>query len=59
MIEYPLDRLMLCASLTGAKYTTTTEVYPDSQNATDEECNDAQVAAVAGGLRYVVKNERL
>ena len=59
VIEYPLDRLMLCASLTGAKYTTTTEVYPDSPNATDEECNDAQVAAVAGGLRYVVKNEGL
>ena len=59
VIEYPLDQLMLCASLTGAKYTTTTEVYPDSPNATDEECNDAQVAAVAGGLRYVVKNEGL
>ena len=30
VIEYPLDDLMLCASVTGAKYTTTTEVYPDS-----------------------------
>ncbi|MDW1808715.1 peptidase, partial [Vibrio sp. Vb2362] len=35
-------------------YGTTTEVYPDSPTVTDEECNDAQVAAVVGGLNYVL-----
>jgi hypothetical protein len=49
--------LGLCASITNAKYTTTTEVYPDSPKATDDECNDAQVAAVVGGLDYVLGAE--
>ncbi|MGU3841444.1 peptidase, partial [Vibrio diabolicus] len=30
------------------------EVYPDSPTVTDEDCNDAQVAAVVGGLDYVL-----
>jgi hypothetical protein len=34
VIEYPLVKLGLCAGITGAKYTTTTEVYPDSPRAT-------------------------
>ena len=59
VIEYPLDDLMLCASVTGAKYTTTTEVYPDSPSATPEECNRAQVAAVVGALEHVKKTEGL
>ncbi len=53
LILYELKQLGLCASLTGAKYTTTTEVYPDSPNATPEECNRAQVAAVAGALEFI------
>ena len=57
VIGYPLSELGLCASITGAKYTSTTEVYPDSPKATDDECNDAQVAAVVGGLEYVLVNE--
>ncbi len=46
VIEYPLVKLGLCAGITGATYTTTTEVYPDSPRATPQQCNDAQVAAV-------------
>jgi len=46
VINYPIGDLGLCASVTGAKYTSTTEVYPDSPSATADQCNDAQVAAV-------------
>lgn len=59
VIEYPLDDLMLCASMTGAKYTSTSEVYPDSPNASAAECNKAQVACVVGALEYVVEKEGL
>ncbi len=54
VIEYPLKRLGLCASITGAKYTTTTEVYPDSPRATPQQCNDAQVAAVCAAIDYAL-----
>ena len=46
VIRYPNSRQWgLCASVTGARYTTTTEVYPDSPRATPEQCIAAQVAA--------------
>lgn len=54
VIRYPLRELGLCAGLTGAPYTTTTEVYPDSPRATPEQCNDAQVAAVCAALDFVL-----
>ena len=50
VINYPFQELGLCAGVTGARFTTTTEVYPDSPRATDEICNAAQVAAVRAGL---------
>jgi hypothetical protein len=53
VINYPLIELGLCASLTGADYTTTTEVYPDSPKADDENCILAQVACVNSGLEYL------
>ena len=54
VINYPLSSLGLCASVTPARYTTTTEVYPDSPRATAEQCNDAQVAAVRAALDYAL-----
>jgi len=54
VIEYPLAALGLCAGITGARYTTTTEVYPDSPRATPQQCNDAQAAAVRAGLDYAL-----
>ena len=54
VIDYPLKALGLCASLTGARYTTTTEVYPDSPRATPEQCDRAQVAAVRAALDYAL-----
>ena len=54
VIRYPLKRLGLCAGVSNARYTTTTEVYPDSPRATPAQCNDAQVAAVRAALDYLL-----
>ena len=54
VIEYPLTAYGLCAGITGARFTTTTEVYPDSPKTTADECNRAQVAAVCAALDYVL-----
>lgn len=54
VIQYPFAQLGLCAGITGARYTTTTEVYPDSPRATPEQCNAAQVAAVCAAIDYVL-----
>ncbi len=54
VIEYPLKKLGLCAGMTNARYTTTTEVYPDSPQATPEQCNDAQVAAVRAAIDFML-----
>jgi len=54
VIQYPLKRLGLCARVTDARYTTTTEVYPDSPRATPAQCNAAQVAAVRAAIDYVL-----
>lgn len=56
VINYPLTELSLCASVTDARFTTTTEVYPDSPNATPQICIEAQVAAVRGGLDFALAN---
>jgi hypothetical protein len=55
VIRYPLRQLGLCAGITGARYTTTTEVYPDSPRATPEQCNAAQVAAVRAAIEFVLR----
>ena len=49
--------LGLCAGVTSAPYRTTTEVYPDSANATPEQCNQAQVACIEGALDYILEHE--
>ncbi|QCO67588.1 peptidase [Luteimonas yindakuii] len=54
VIEYPVQRLGLCAGITGAPYVTTTEVYPDSASATPEQCDAAQVAAIRAALDYAL-----
>jgi hypothetical protein len=52
VILYPFKDLGLCAGLTDAPYTTTTEVYPDSPRATPEQCVDAQVEAVRAAIEF-------
>ncbi len=54
VINYDIAPLGLCASVTGAEYVSTTEVYPDSPKVDDQNCNDAQVAAITAGLDYVL-----
>jgi len=58
VIHYAYRPLGLCGGFTGATYTTTTEVYPDSPQADGENCIQAQVAAVTGGLTYVADQLR-
>jgi len=54
VVLVPAKTLGLCCSLTGGKYTTTTEVYPDSPMVTDEICKQAQVVAITGALDYIL-----
>lgn len=54
VIRYPMTALGLCAGITGARYTTTTEVYPDSPRATPAQCNAAQVAAVRAAIDFAL-----
>ncbi len=54
VINFPVKEIGLCAGVTDARYTTTTEVYPDSSKATPEICNEAQVAAVRAGLDFAL-----
>lgn len=58
VILYPMKQLGLCGSVTSCLFHTTTEVYPDSPKVTDEECNQAQVAAIIGGLEYVLSHHQ-
>jgi hypothetical protein len=51
-----LAKLGLCCSITGARFTTTTEVYPDSKRTNADECLRAQVAAICAALDYVLAN---
>ncbi|MCA9658298.1 MAG: DUF2817 domain-containing protein, partial [Myxococcales bacterium] len=54
VINYPFKALGLCAGLTDARFTSTTEVYPDSPQATPAICNAAQVAAVRAALDFAL-----
>jgi hypothetical protein len=55
VIDYALRELGLCAGITGARFTTTTEVYPDSPRATPEQCNAAQVAAACAAIEFALR----
>jgi hypothetical protein len=54
VIEYAVAELGLSTAITGARYTTITEVYPDSPRTNPEECIRAQVAAVCAALDYAL-----
>ena len=51
ILEY-FRALRVCTSVTYARYTVTTEAYPDSPRTTDAECNNAQAASIVGALEY-------
>jgi hypothetical protein len=54
VIYYDKKKLFLCGGFSDAQFVTTTEVYPDSPLATAEICNEAQIAAIRGGLDYFI-----
>lgn len=56
VINYPFKQLGLCAGVTDARYTTTTEVYPDSPRATPAQCNAAQAVAICAALDYAIRH---
>jgi hypothetical protein len=41
--------------MTGARFVTTTEVYPDSPTATPAECNEAQAVTVTAAIDYLLR----
>ena len=49
-----LFMLRSACGITNARYTTTTEVYPDSPSATPEQCNAAQAAAVCAAIDFAL-----
>ncbi|MDR7272763.1 hypothetical protein J2X20_005446 [Pelomonas saccharophila] len=54
VISFAVRSRALCAAITGARFSTTTEVYPDSPRATPEQCNQAQVVAVRAAIDYAL-----
>ena len=58
VIRYAMKQLGLCAGISGARYTTTTEVYPDSPRATPDQCIEAQVVAVCAAVEFVCGETR-
>lgn len=59
VIEYAVRSLGLCAGLTGARFTTTTEVYPDSPRTTPEHCHEAQATAVRAAFEFALRRATL
>jgi hypothetical protein len=56
VILYPFSELGLCAGITSARFTSTTEVYPDSPRVTPQQCSQAQAAAVCAGLDHALEH---
>lgn len=56
IVEYDNNAYHLCATITGAPFTTTTEVYPDSAETTPEACIRAQVVTVRRAIEFALSN---
>ncbi len=56
VIEYPYAKYAMCGAIAKARFTTTTEVYPDSPRATPRQCTDAQVTAVCAALDFALEH---
>ena len=54
VINYPKRTLGLCGGMTGARFVTTTEVYPDSPAATPAQCNEAQAVTVTAAIAFLL-----
>lgn len=56
IVEYDNNAWHLCSTITDAPFTTTTEVYPDSADATPEQCTRAQVVTVRRAIEFALSN---
>lgn len=54
VISFAVSQKHLCAAITGARFSTTTEVYPDSPRTTPEACIQAQVTAVRAAIAHAL-----
>lgn len=54
VIQFAQGSRGLCGAMTGARFVTTTEVYPDSPSASPTQCNEAQIAALNAAIEYVL-----
>lgn len=54
VISFAVAKKGLCAAITGARFSTTTEVYPDSPRTTPQQCVQAQVTAVRAAIAYAL-----
>ncbi|MBW8847305.1 MAG: DUF2817 domain-containing protein [Burkholderiales bacterium] len=57
VISFAVGRRWLCAAITRARFSTTTEVYPDSPRTTPQQCVAAQVAAVRAAIDYALAHK--
>jgi len=55
VIDYAKRSLGLCGGISGARFVSTTEVYPDSPYASPAQCNQAQVATINAALDYLLR----
>lgn len=49
-----MKALGLCTGISNARYTTTTEVYPDSPRVTPDVCCEAQAVTVCAAIDYAL-----
>jgi hypothetical protein len=56
VINYAKRALGLCGGMTGARWVTTTEVYPDSPTASPAQCNEAQAVTVSTAIDYLQRS---
>ncbi|WP_457421424.1 M14 family metallopeptidase [Roseateles sp. P5_E7] len=54
VISFAVAKKSLCAAITAARFSTTTEVYPDSPRTTPQQCAEAQVTAVRAAIAYAL-----
>ena len=54
VIAYDVKGWGLCTGITAARYTSITEVYPDSPRTTPQQCVAAQVTAVRSAIAYAL-----
>ncbi|MCU7374263.1 M14 family metallocarboxypeptidase [Paucibacter sp. O1-1] len=53
VINYAKRSLGLCGGITGARFVSTTEVYPDSPLASAAQCNEAQAVTITAAIDYL------